>query len=112
VLDDLERRRPAVLDCVPEAVQRADAGVAAVGEDQLARTSHADQLVVDQVRRHAHERQLAPTLTDQLVPGGERDQVREALERDGHAVPHVLGDRIAQLHGGKHASRKAGWHPW
>jgi hypothetical protein len=30
------------------------------------------------------------------VPGGERDQVREALERDGVAVVHELGDRVAQ----------------
>ncbi len=39
VLLDLQRPRPAVLDRVAEAVQRADARVAAVGEDELARRS-------------------------------------------------------------------------
>ena len=51
VLLDLELR-PAVLDRVAEAVQRADAGVAALGEDQLARAAGADHLVVDHVRGH------------------------------------------------------------
>ena len=34
-------------------------------------------------------------LADQLVPRGVRDQVGEALERDGVAVAHELGDRLA-----------------
>ena len=56
----------------------------------------ADQLVVDQVRRHADERQVAAALADQLVPGRVRDQVREALQRDGVAVAHESGDRLAE----------------
>ena len=86
VLLELERRRPAVLDRVAEPVQRADAGVAAPREDELARAAHPDQLVVDDVRRHPDERQVAPLLPDQLVARGVRDQMREALERDGVAV--------------------------
>ncbi len=94
VLLELERRRPAVLDRVAQPVQRADARVAAPREDELARAAHPDQLVVDDVGRHPHERQVAPPLPDQLVPGRVRDQVREALERDDVAVAHELRDRL------------------
>ena len=87
--------RPPVLDGVAQPVQRADAGIAAPGEREPARAAHADHLVVDQVRRHAHEVQVATTLPDDLVPGRERDQVREAFERDAGAVAHVRGDRLA-----------------
>ena len=96
VLLELERRRPAVLDRVAEAVERADAGVAAPREDELARAAHADQLVVDDVGRHPDERQVAPTLADDLVARRVRDQVREALERDDVAVADELGDRLVE----------------
>ena len=96
VLLELERRRPAVLDRVAEPVQRADAGVAAPREDELPGAAHPDQLVVDDVGRHPDERQVAPPLADQLVPGRVRDQVREALERDGVAVADELGDRLGE----------------
>ena len=82
VLLDLERARPAVLDRVAEAVQRADAGIAAPREDVSLRAQpDADQLVVDDVGRHPDEVQVTPPLADDLVAGGERDEVGEALER-------------------------------
>ena len=93
VLLDLELAR---LDRVAEAVQRADARVAAPGEDQLARAAGADQLVVDDVRRHPHERQVALALADDLVPGGDGDQVGEALQRDGVAVVDEVGDGVGE----------------
>ena len=96
VLLELERPRPAVLDRVAQPVERADARVAAPREDELPRTAHADHLVVDDVGRHPDELEVAPPLPDQLVTGRMRDQVREALERDGVAVADVLGDRFAQ----------------
>ena len=76
-------------------MQRADARIAAPGERELARAARADQLVVDEVGRHAHEMQVAPALADQLVAGRERDEVREALEREAGAVGDVLRDRSA-----------------
>ena len=88
--------RPAVLDRIAQPMQRADAGIAAPREGQLARAAHADHLVVDQVRRHADQVQVAPALADDLVPGGERDQVGEAFQRDARAVGDVRGDRLAQ----------------
>ena len=50
MLLERQRLRPAVLDRVAQPVERADAGIAAPGEDQLVRRAHADQLVVDEVR--------------------------------------------------------------
>jgi hypothetical protein len=85
-----------VLDRVAQPVKRADAGVASPRERELARAAGADQLVVDDVRRHPDEREVAPALTDQLVAGRVRNQVREAFERDDVAVAHELRDRLAQ----------------
>ena len=96
VLLDLERVRPLVLDRVAEPVQRADARVAAPRERQLGGAAGTDQLVVDDVGRHPHEVQVAAALADDLVPGGVRDQVGEALHRQRVAVVHVLGDGLAQ----------------
>ena len=78
-----------MFDRIAQAMQRTDAGIAAPGERQLARAAHADQLVVDQVRRHADQVQVAPALADDLVAGRERDQVREAFQRDARAVGDV-----------------------
>ena len=86
MLLDLERLRPAILDRVAQAVQRADAGIAAPGEDELVDAAHADELVVDQVRRHADQRQVLAALADDLVAGGVRDQVGEPLHRHGVAI--------------------------
>ena len=64
VLLDLERGRPAVLDRVAEAVQGADAGVAAPGEDQLAGAAGADHLVVDDVGGQPYQGQVPPALPE------------------------------------------------
>jgi hypothetical protein len=95
---ELERHRPAVLDGVAQAVEGADAGVAAPREDQPASAAHADQLVVDQVRRHPHELEVAAALADDLVAGRKRDQVGEALQRDRVAVVDERGDRVVERH--------------
>ena len=87
VLLYLQRDRPGMLHRVAEPVQRADARIAAPGEDQLAGAACADELVVDQVGRHPDQGQIPAPLPDHLVSGGERDQVRESLH--GHGVPVV-----------------------
>ena len=79
VLLELERRGPAALDRVPEAVEAADARVASPREDEPPRAAHADQLVVDQVGCHPHEREIPPPLPDDLVPGRKRNKVGESL---------------------------------
>ena len=54
--------------------------------------AHADQLVVDQVRRHADQRQALAALADHLVPGGEGDEMGEPFHGDRVAVLHMFFD--------------------
>jgi hypothetical protein len=89
VLLQLQRAGPGVLHRVTEPVQRADARVATPREDQLARAASPDELVVDDVRGHPDEGQIAPPLPDHFAPGGERDEVCETFH----------GHRIAVVHG-------------
>ena len=46
----------------------------------LPRAAHPDELVVDDVRRHPHEREVPPSLADELVACGMRDEVREVID--------------------------------
>src|SRR5690242_351736 len=96
MLDELERLRPAVLDRVAKAVQRADARIAAPGEGQRASAAGADQLVVDDVRRQTQQMQVAAALPDDLVAGRVRDEMRESLTGDGIAVVDQLGNRLRE----------------
>ena len=104
-------RRPAVLHRVADAVQRTDAGVAAPREDQLRGAARTDELVVDDVRRHADQRQITAPLADDLVPGRERDQMGEALQRHGVAVVDQPRHGLRQRHDlrprGKASGRQA-----
>jgi hypothetical protein len=84
-----------VLHAAADGVQRPDPRVAEPGEDQLAGDAGADHLVVDHVGGEPAEGQVALALADHLVPGGEGDQVREALDRQGVAVADQRGDRVA-----------------
>ena len=79
-------------------VQRADTRVAEPAEDQLRGAPCGNHLVVDQIGRHARQRQVAALLSNDLVPCGKRDAVRESF--DGHriAVVHMRGDRRAHVH--------------
>jgi hypothetical protein len=92
VLAQLDWPRPLVLDGVAEAVQRPDAGVAAVGEDHPLDAAEADHLVEEDVGREADDGQVGAALAEQLVPGREGDEVREALERHEAAVLHERRD--------------------
>ena len=92
----VERLRPLVLDGVTKSLQRADPGIATPRERQLGDAARSDQLVVDDVGRHAHEVEVAPLLADDLVPGGVGDEVGEPLHCQRVAVMHVLGDGVAQ----------------
>jgi hypothetical protein len=85
-----------VLHRVAEPVQGPDARVAAPGEDQLADAAGADHLVVDEVGGHPRDGEVAPALPDDLVAGGHRDEVGEALQRDQVAVADELRDALGQ----------------
>ncbi len=96
VLFQLQRLRPALLDSVSQSMERAHSGIASPGKDQLAGTAHTDELVVNQVGSHTYQRQVAPALPDDLVPGRERNQVSEALHGHRITVSHILCDRVGQ----------------
>ena len=85
---NFERPGPVVLDGVTKTVQGTDAGVSTPGKNELFRAAGSDQLIVDHVRSHAHQRELSPLLPNDFVSRRERNQVRESLHRHGVAVAH------------------------
>ena len=94
VFFDLDGLGPVVFDRVAQAVQRPDARISAPGEDDLLDAPGADELIVDQVRGHADHGEIALGLPDDLVSGGERDQVREPFQGDRVAVANRFADRF------------------
>ncbi len=97
VFENLDLVRPAFFDGIAQAVQRPDPRIAAPGEDHLPSATGTDQLVIDQIRRHADQRQIALALTDDLVSGSEGNQMGEAFHGHGSAVFDVACHRIMQL---------------
>jgi hypothetical protein len=77
-------------------VQRAHSRVAAPGEDEFAGAPGADHLVVDDVGRHPDQRQVPTPLADDLLPGGDRDQMGEALQSDRVAVADEGRDGVGE----------------
>ena len=55
-----------------------------------------NHLIVDQIRRGTRKHEIAFSLADDLVPGRERDQVREPGCVDKVAIAHKLGYGLAQ----------------
>src|SRR5437762_12246870 len=93
ILLDLERGfSPAPLDCPPERVQRAHAGISSPREHELPCAAGRDHLIVDQVGREAGQGEVATPLADDLVTGGEADEVSEAFDDDGVAGVHEARD--------------------
>ena len=103
MLLDFELVRPAVLDRVAETMQRADARIAAPGKHQLVGAAHADELVVDQVRRHADQRQVLAALADDLVAGGMGNEMGEAFHRHRVAVADGGLDGFGERRNTRHA---------
>src|SRR5579862_4271084 len=96
VLGERERLWPAVLHRIAQAMERADAGIAAPGEGEPRSAAHADQLIVDEIGRHADQMQIPPTLAHDFLSGGERDEMGEPLERHAGTVAHVRCNRLLQ----------------
>ena len=92
MLFELKRTRPGVLDSVAHAMQRSDTRIAAPRELERFREPHADDLVVDDIRRHPDERQVGFALANELVPCGIGNEVCETLQRDGVSIMDVFGD--------------------
>ncbi len=68
-------------------MQRTDAGIATPGKRQCAGTTSTNQLIVDQVRRHPDQMQIAFFLAQNFVPGSERNQMGKTFQR--HALTIV-----------------------
>jgi hypothetical protein len=68
---DFKRPRPIVFHRVSQAVQRTNPRIPAPGKNQFSRATRADQLVVNDVRRHSHQCQVFSPLPDHFMPGGE-----------------------------------------
>src|SRR5712692_2493874 len=82
-------------------MQRANPGIATPGKRQCAGTTSTNQLIVDQVRRHPDQMQIAFFLAQDLVPGSERNQMGKAFQRDALAVMDMLSDdflKAVKLH--------------
>jgi hypothetical protein len=91
---DLDRLRPTVFDSVAKAMQRSDTRIPSPGKDDLLDAPRPDKLIVNLVGRHADHREVALRLADNLMPGGEGDQVREAFKGDRVAIANRLADRF------------------
>ena len=96
VLLELDRVRPAFFDRIPESRQRTDTGIATPREHHLAHAAHANQLVVNDIRRHADDREVAAALADDLVSGRVGDQVCEPLHRDAVAIVDIVSNRLGE----------------
>ena len=64
--------------------------------------AHADELVVDQVRRHADQRQVLAALADDLVARGMRNEVGEAFQRHRVAVANGVFDGFGERRNTRH----------
>ena len=62
----------------------------------------ADQLVVDDVGRHPHQREIPAALPDDLVAGRERNEVGEAFQRHGIAVTDGVGNGFGKGRNTRH----------
>jgi hypothetical protein len=88
---------PLLLDCIPQAVQGTNPWVTSPGKDQLPRATGADELIVYQVWRQPDQCQIAPALPNDFVPGGKRNQMREAFEGNSIAITHSILDGFSEV---------------
>jgi len=85
-----------MLDRIPETVQGPDSWIASPRKYELGGTPGANQLVVNEVRCHPHQREVLPLLPYHFVRGGEWNQVGKSLHGDGVAVTNRIRNRIVQ----------------
>src|SRR5437763_10397828 len=93
--------RPIILNSVAQPMEGPDTGITTPGKSEFAGTTGADQLIVYEVWCHPDKMQISPLLAQDLVPGGKRNQMRKAFQRDALAVPDMRGYdffQAAELH--------------
>ena len=96
VLDVSQRRRPRGRDRIPKPVQRPNTGITRPGERHPTRAPHADHMVIDQIRGHADEMQIAPALADHFVAGCEWNEMSKAFHGHTLAIVHMALNRCGQ----------------
>ncbi len=98
-----QRSRPAILHRVAKAVQRPYARISAPRKSQLLCAPSSNQLVIDDVRGHANQRQVSSALANNLVPGGKWNEMGKPLQRNAVAVVHMRGNRLGQCDPVRHS---------
>src|SRR2546421_11926598 len=86
----------AFFDGTTKAMQWANAGDAQVAEHHLPRYACRHHLIIDQVRRHPNQRQVAAVLANDLMSSGKTDEGSKAFYGNRHPVMDILGDRLFQ----------------
>ena len=89
-------------------VQWADTGIAEPTEDQLSGAAGSDELFVHEVWSESRKGQVSSSLADDLMAGGEADEVSEAL--DGNQVPivDVCTDCLSERNDFRHPLKRSG----
>ena len=84
----------------------------------LVDAAHADHLIVDEIRRHADQRQVFASLADDLVAGGMRNEMGEPLQSHGIAIANGGFDGFGERGNTRHVytvsrlrTRIYGWPP-
>jgi hypothetical protein len=80
------------LHFLPDNAQRSHAGIAAVREDDLLGAAGCYHLIVDQIGCGAGQGEILLALADDLVPGGERNEVCESSSVNHIASVHETID--------------------
>ena len=75
-------------------MERSNPGIAAPRENQFCRHAHADHLIVDEIWRHSNKRQTLFPLSDNLVAGCERNEMREPFAGKVIAIVNQFGNRF------------------
>ena len=111
VLFKFQRSRPTILHGVAKPMEQTESGIPSPGKNQFPCTTHADHLVIDDVGAEPNEREIPPSLSDDLVSGGKRHQMTETFKRDTVAVVHEFRNRFSQRCYLKHATVAANHLP-
>jgi hypothetical protein len=96
VLLNFEFVRCRVFNGVSKTVQGTRTRIAGPRKHELLGASHSDELVVNDVRRHANEREFATPLADDLVTRRERNQVSKPLQRDSVAIMDLVSNGLVK----------------
>ncbi len=83
----------------PVVVSQPFADVAHPGSPHFAHTSRTDKLIEEHIRDGADQRQVAPLLANEFMPGGKRDErLQRQPQRDRCSIWHKAFDSLTHRH--------------